>query len=71
MTTHTLNSIKNQKKQYNQIKKSLEKRLELLIKLKEIQENNLKITKQMILNNKAILYSKISIENIIRSKTPK
>ena len=71
MTTHTLNSIKNQKKQYNQIKKSLEKRLELLIKLKEIQENNLKITKQMILNNKAILYSKISIENMIRSKTPK
>ena len=71
MTTHTLNSIKNQKKQYNQIKKSLEKRLELLIKLKGIQENNLKITKQMILNNKAILYSKISIENILRSKTPK
>jgi len=68
MTTHTLNSIKNQKKQYNQIKKSLEKRLELLIKLKEIQENNLKITKQMILNNKAILYSKISIENFTGSK---
>ena len=71
MTTHTLNSIKNQKKQYNQIKKSLEKRLELLIKLKEIKENNLKKTKQIILNNKAILYSKISIENMIRSKTPK
>ena len=68
MTTHTLNSIKNQKKQYNKMKKLFEKRGEELIKLKEIQENNLKITKQMILNNKAILYSKISIENFTGSK---
>lgn len=67
MTTHTLNSIKNHKEQYNNIKKLLEQRLTGLIKLKEIQENNLKITKDRILNNKEILKSQIPIEAIIRS----
>ena len=68
MTTHTLNSIKKHKKVYNKIKKSLEKRLQLLIELKNLQEKNLKITKDRILNNKMILNSKIPIEKILSSK---
>ncbi len=68
MATHTLNSIKNHKKQYNKIKKSLEKRLKSLIELRNLQERNLKITKKKILNNKMILKSQIPIEAIIKTR---
>jgi len=68
MTTHTLNNIKSNKRVYNKIKKSLEKRLQLLIEFRDLEERNLKITKQKILNNKMVLKSQIPIEAIIKTK---
>lgn len=68
MVTHTLKSIRQNKKVYNKIKKSLEKRLEELKKLQESFEHNLKLVKLQIYNNQMILKSRIPIETILGTK---
>lgn len=65
---HTLNSLKKNKKVYNNFKNKLEKRLEELKKLQESFERNLKLVKLQINNNQMILKSQIPIEKIFGTK---
>ena len=66
MVTHILRDIPiNERKK---LKKRLEQRLKLLGELRGIEEENLKITKKKILNNKMVLKSQIPIESIVGTK---